>query len=78
MDIYVNSSSSICTMYVPTPGAKKEDASVIISPIKIMTDDNGMNIRVIQGCNLWQGCENKKCHFSAAARRGPKIASPHK
>ena len=50
----------------------KESVSIVISPLKV-TGGEGSNIRITSGCNLWQACQNPRCHFSAAARKLPKV-----
>lgn len=50
----------------------KEAVSIVISPLKVVGIDES-NIRVTSGCNLWQACQNPRCHFSAAARKLPKV-----
>lgn len=73
MDIYVSSEIGICQEYIAEKGKKKETISIIISPLKVQGDDTGMNLRIINGCNMWQGCYNSNCFFSRAAREKPKI-----
>lgn len=73
MDIYVSSEIGVCQEYMSEKGKKKETVSIVISPIKVQGDDSGMNLRVINGCSMWQSCCNDKCFFSMAARTKPVI-----
>ncbi len=73
MDIYISSEIGVCQEYMEAKGKKKETISVVISPLKVQTEAEGLNLRVINGCNMWQGCSNDKCFFSTAARTNPKI-----
>ncbi len=72
MDIYIKSDLGACQEFIAEPGKKREAVSIVISPLKITTHEDG-TIRVISGCNMWQSCCNAKCHFSLAARKLPKI-----
>lgn len=71
MDIYIQSEIGICNEFMSGKGKKKESVSIIISPLKVQSEDT--TIRVISGCNLWQGCHNPSCFYSKAARQLPKI-----
>ena len=73
MDVYINSEIGICQEFIAEGGKKKETVSIIVSPLKVQGDDSGMNLRVISGCNMWQGCYNGNCFFSKAARTNPRI-----
>lgn len=76
MDIYFQSQIGTCSEYIgEEKGGKKESVSVIISPLRVQTDQDAMNMKVVNGCNMWQGCRNKKCHLSKAARLLPKVGS---
>ncbi|MGA2669853.1 MAG: hypothetical protein ABSF21_00295 [Dehalococcoidia bacterium] len=72
MDINITNAVGQCTEFKGAVGAKKEMVSVIISPLKVTAEDDA-HIKIINGCNLWQGCFNKACQFSIAARKIPKI-----
>ena len=74
MDVYINSEIGVCQEYMAAKDKKKETVSIIVSPLKVQGDETGMNLRVVNGCNMWQACYNSKCFFSIAARTKPRIA----
>lgn len=59
-----------CAIYQRAAGAEKETVSVVISPLKIQNSTD--KIKVTTGCNLFEGCFNSDCYFSAAARKNVK------
>lgn len=71
MDINIINQVGQCTEFYSSKGVR-ETVSIIVSPLKV-TAESDTNIRVTNGCNLWQGCFNKNCHFSSAARKLPKV-----
>ncbi len=71
MDIQIQSQIGTCEEFMADLKAK-ESVSIVISPLKVSSVDDS-NIRVTSGCNLWQACRNKRCHFSFEARKLPKI-----
>lgn len=75
MDVYIQSEAGTCNEFTRRKGGEKEVVSVVISPLKIQTENEGMNLRVISGCNMWQGCFNASCHFSRAGRQLPRVES---
>ena len=74
-DINIQATVGICAEYKKTPGARKAEVSVVISPLKVIEEDG--KIRIIQGCNLWQSCQNGDCWYSLAALER-KMARPGK
>ena len=72
MEIRVESQIGMCEEFMASSKVGKEPVSIVISPLKVISED-GVNIRVTNGCNMWQACHNQRCHFSAAARKLPKI-----
>lgn len=72
MDINIISQIGSCLEFMSAKGAKKESVSIVISPLKV-TNPSESDIRVINGCNMWQSCKNQRCHFSSSARELPKI-----
>lgn len=72
MDINIQSQVGLCEEFMVRAGSDKEAVSIVISPLKVTGIDES-NIRVINGCNMWQACWNRRCHFSAAARKLPRI-----
>lgn len=74
VDIYIQSEVGVCQEFKAVRQGKKETISVVISPVKVISDpDNEKNIRVQNGCNMWRGCFNSSCFFSLAAREAPKV-----
>ena len=71
--VQIHSEIGVCQEYMEEKGKKKETISVVISPLKVQGDDTGMNLKVINGCSMWQSCCNAKCFFSVAARTKPII-----
>jgi len=68
MDVYILSTVGECSNYMP----KQDGAvSVVISPLRLEGKEG--NLKVISGCNMWQGCKNPNCHFSSAGREKPKV-----
>ncbi len=72
MEITVASEIGTCEEFMEDKGGQGEAISIVISPLKVGSTDES-NIRVISGCNMWQGCHNARCHFSSEARKLPKI-----
>ena len=72
MEINIVSQISECREFMSDIRSKKELVSIVISPLKI-TNTSESDIRVVNGCNMWQACKNQRCHFSSAARALPKI-----
>lgn len=74
MEINIQSQVGICQDFMSSVKAARESVSIIVSPLKVNMDGES-NIRVINGCNMWQACHNAKCHFSYASRQLPKVKS---
>lgn len=72
MDVYVQSTIGECTEFTSEEHGvpKKRKVSIVISPLRLDGDEQS-KLRVVTGCNLWQGCRTKACYFSAAARNLP-------
>lgn len=71
MDVYFQSEIGICQEFMLHAGAKKEAVSIVISPLKVIGSE--MDLRVVNGCNMWTGCFNASCFYSRAGRQKPKI-----
>lgn len=67
MEINIQSTVSSCTEFLDEQGERRE-VSVVISPLKVSSDDSQNRIKVITGCNLWKACFNGDCYFSIKAR----------
>lgn len=61
MDVYVTSVMGPCTEFLDE-NKKKQEISVVISPLKITGDEK--NLKVSSGCNMWRGCQNLRCQYS--------------
>ena len=72
MEINIQSQIGSCEEYMDRVNSEMMTVSIVIYPLKVISADDS-NIRVTNGCNMWQACCNKRCHFSAAARRLPKL-----
>ena len=76
MDIYINSEIGNCKEFTSMEGkGKKEEVTIIVSPLKVNLSENGLSLNVVSGCNKWQDCGCRSCHFSAAGRSLPKVKS---
>lgn len=73
IQVQVQSQIGACEEFMSSPRSGKEAVSVVISPLKVVTSEQDTSVRVTSGCNLWQACYNKRCHFSCEARKGPRI-----
>lgn len=71
MDIYIQSQIGLCQEFMVVKG-KRETVSIIVSPLKVIGIDE-KNLKVVNGCNMWQSCENVRCFYSKAGRGAPKI-----
>jgi hypothetical protein len=58
--IYFQAESHICNDFIT--GGKKQSVSTVIAPLKVTERDN--SIQLTSGCNMWEHCENRNCHFS--------------
>jgi len=71
MDVYISSEIGECINYLPDGKSKKETVSIVISPLRVEVGED--KLRVVSGCSMFSGCNDPGCHYSAAARRLPKI-----
>jgi len=76
MEINIQSQIGACEEYMAEVESGRTLVSIVIYPLRVISVDDS-NIRVTNGCNMWQACQNSRCHFSAAARRLPKIKGAH-
>lgn len=76
MEINIQATVGICAEFMSTPDAEKAEVSVVIAPIKVISEEES-KIRVITGCNLWQSCQNGACWYSLGSREKKK-ARPRK
>ncbi len=71
-NIYFTSEIGVCQDYVHE--GKKQEASIVISPLKVTEDQEKKQsvLRIVSGCNMWKACENPRCQFSLIARPAEK------
>jgi len=74
VEINIQATVGICTEYMSAPDAEKAEVSVVIGPIKVISEDES-KLRVITGCNLWQSCHNAGCWYSLGSREAKKARS---
>jgi len=72
MDVYFQSEIGMCGDF-SLDGKKKEQVSIVISPLRVSSTEEMGTITVVSGCNMWHSCMNVRCFFSEAARRLPKM-----
>lgn len=65
MEVYIQSEIGLCNEFQPK---QKDAVSIVISPLRIEGGEKEGHLKVISGCNMWQGCQNKNCYFSSGAR----------
>lgn len=67
MEINVQATVGVCTEFVGD-GGEKTEISVVISPLKVMANEEQSKVSIIMGCNMWRSCQNVGCWYSVAAR----------
>jgi len=66
MDIYFTFEIGTCNQF-HKEGGKKETVTIVVSPLRV--EGTGTErLKVISGCNMWQGCRNPDCFYSSASR----------
>ncbi len=68
MEINVQATMGNCNQFMDAADSRKKEVSVVISPLKVITNESGDRLQVNSGCNLWRSCFNKDCWYSIAAR----------
>jgi len=72
LDIYFTYENGTCNEFKAAPDGKKETVSIVVSPLRV--EGTGTEkLKVISGCNMWQGCKNPDCFYSSAAREKPMV-----
>ena len=61
-NIYFQTEIGECTEFLDVDLKHKHTVTVIISPLKVYSDDS--TVRVNSGCNFWKSCHNQRCQFS--------------
>lgn len=72
MDIYFTYESGTCDQYQGKAGAKKETIIKVMAPLRVEGKETD-SLKLISGCNMWQGCHNPNCFYSVAGRTKPKV-----
>jgi len=67
VEVNIQATQGVCSEFVDDKG-KKQTVSIVISPLKVMANEEQSKIVVQTGCNLWKACRNKGCYFSMASR----------
>ena len=73
MDVYFQSEIGVCDQFLPK---QKEPVSIVISPLRVEGTEG--HLKIVNGCNMWLGCEQKNCYYSQAARALAKLHNPTK
>ncbi len=68
MEVNIQATQGACSEFIDDKG-KKQNVSIIISPLKVTANEEQSKIVVQTGCNLWKACQNKGCYFSMASRK---------
>ncbi len=72
MDIYFTAQAFDCNQYQPSESGELETAAAVIAPLRV--EGTGTEkLKVINGCNLFQGCHNPNCFYSIAARERSRL-----
>ncbi len=72
MEVNLVSQIGQCAEFIAEGSKKKEPVSIVIYPLRIDGGKKEGDLNVITGCNMFEGCFNVKCRFSAAARSVPR------
>ncbi len=72
MDIYFTYEIGTCNGFQEKDSGKKEITSIVVAPLRV--EGTGTEkLKVISGCNMFQGCRNTNCFYSAGSRERPKV-----
>jgi len=67
VEVNIQATQGVCSEFVDEKG-KKQNVSIVISPLKVTANEEQSKIVVQTGCNLWKACQNKGCYYSMASR----------
>ena len=67
MQVNIQAIQGACSEFVDNKG-KRHDVSIVISPLKVATNEDESKLSVITGCNMWKSCYNDGCYYSMASR----------
>lgn len=74
MEIYLDIAIGECHQFIPRGSEEAEKTTIVIAPLKIYLDETGNLMKVNNGCNMWQSCQNANCWYSDAAfKAGKKV-----
>lgn len=68
MEVNIQAVQGVCNEFIDDKG-KKQTVSIVISPLKLTTNEDQNKIVVQTGCNLWRACKNAGCFYSMASRQ---------
>ena len=72
MDIYFTYETGTCNQFQKADDGKKEIVTIVVAPLRV--EGTGTEkLKVISGCNFFQGCRNTNCFYSAGSRERPKV-----
>ena len=71
MEIYVQATIGVCSIFKSATDAELAEVSVVIAPLKVVQEGES-KLNMINGCNLWQSCKNEDCWYSLTAREKKK------
>lgn len=57
-----------CDRFMPPDTMEETRAEVVVTPLKIIEEDDPAKYTIVWGCNLWNNCHNVNCWYSVAAR----------
>ncbi|KKM25983.1 hypothetical protein LCGC14_1589400 [marine sediment metagenome] len=78
MDIYFTYENGTCNQFQENEGGEKEEITIVVAPLRVEGKETD-SLKVISGCNMWQGCNNPNCSYSKAGRMKPRFkANPRK
>ncbi len=69
VEINIQAVIGICSEFMSLEKGQKGEVSIVISPLKVAANEEGLKISVIMGCNMWQSCHNGGCWYSIEARK---------
>jgi len=68
VEVNIQATQGVCSEFMDDKG-KKQNVSIVISPLKVTANEEQNKIVVQTGCNLWKACHNGACYFSMASRQ---------
>ena len=68
MQVNIQAIHGVCSEFVDNKG-KRREVSIVISPLKVATNEDESKLSVITGCNMWKSCCNEGCYYSMVSRQ---------